>query len=112
MPLPATAVVTPLAPRCPPLALAVRTGPPGTTVLCAEGELDLAGAPAFTAAVRRLRAGDPALLIDLSGLAFIDGAGLRAVLDAVGPRDGPCTLLATSPPVDRVVDLVAQLAQG
>jgi anti-anti-sigma factor len=62
--------------------LGVRISPGADALIALSGELDLAGVPLFEHAVRNVvhpqvrRA-----VLDLEGLAFIDGAGLHAVLD-------------------------------
>jgi anti-sigma B factor antagonist len=51
------------------------------TVVAVAGELDLGSAPRLRdAAVRRLLAGDRALVLDLRGLEFIDSTGLGTVV--------------------------------
>ena len=52
----------------------------GCTVIELHGELDLSSAPGLR---ERLLAGQAArLILDLSGLAFMDSTGLKALLDA------------------------------
>jgi anti-anti-sigma factor len=52
-------------------------------VLRLRGELDLTSAPIFERELRAAEAGHPRLLIiDLSGLEFMDSTGLRALLVA------------------------------
>ncbi len=54
---------------------------PGRYVLELEGELDMAGVPAFEAAATRLSTlGRGELLVDISDVAFIDSMGVRAIL--------------------------------
>ena len=54
---------------------------PDRCVLTLNGELDLAGVPAFEdAALRLCRLGARELLIDISEVGFIDSSGLRAIL--------------------------------
>ncbi len=58
--------------------------PPGESVTVAvSGELDIATAPRFSARLGELlRRGCPReLVIDLSGLSFIDATGLRALTE-------------------------------
>ena len=52
----------------------------GAQVVAFHGELDLASAPAAEEAL--VRAAGSAVLLDLSGLEFLDAAGLRAILRA------------------------------
>lgn len=65
----------------------------GTRRVSVVGELDLANAPELAGRIARL--GGPAsapVEIDLSGVSFIDGSGLRVLLaaaDALDPSGGP-----------------------
>jgi anti-anti-sigma factor len=52
----------------------------GDTLLACTGELDLATVPAFEDALRRARAGGRTIILDLSGLGFIDSRGLATIL--------------------------------
>jgi len=58
-------------------------GPPEGSVVRVIGELDLASAPALTDRIARA-ADDPTreVVVDLSGVSFMDGAGLDALLTA------------------------------
>jgi anti-anti-sigma factor len=47
-----------------------------------RGELDMAGAPTVSDRLRRLRARNEPVLLDLDELAFIDMSGLRVLLAA------------------------------
>jgi anti-sigma B factor antagonist len=52
-----------------------------TTVLVVSGELDLGSSPRLRdAAVRQLLAGDRRLIIDLTGLEFLDSTGLGVIV--------------------------------
>ena len=53
----------------------------GPTTLRLEGELDAATAPAFESAMHELSR-EGTVTIDLAGLAFIDSAGIRAIMAA------------------------------
>jgi anti-sigma B factor antagonist len=56
----------------------------GHTVLAARGEIDIAAVPAFRDQLRRLvDDGSPSIVIDLSGVRFIDSAGLRVLVDGL-----------------------------
>jgi anti-sigma B factor antagonist len=57
-----------------------RDAPDGRTVLACVGELDLATMPAFEDALCRAEADGRAIVLDLSGLDFIDSRGLAMVL--------------------------------
>lgn len=52
-------------------------------VLALSGELDMDAAPlAFTAVADAIQAGDPHVVLDLSGVEFIDSSGLKALVAA------------------------------
>ncbi len=76
----------------------------------AEGELDVDGAAALEAAVvAGLDATVAEVVLDLSGISFIDSSGLRVLVDAAAAaarEDTHARLrIISSPSVDRVVDL-------
>jgi len=54
----------------------------GTTVLSLHGELDLATAPHLTRRLRVLNVLPGPIQVDLSGLTFVDCAGVRPLLEA------------------------------
>jgi anti-sigma B factor antagonist len=80
----------------------------GVRVL-ARGSLDVAAAPVLDARLRELRdAGSRRLVVDLSGLAFMDSSGLRLLLvwNEEASRDGFELAVAPGPPaVQRVFEL-------
>ena len=84
--------------------LTIRAGrTPGTFVL--RGEIDMHTAPLVT----RLKPSTerPRVVLDLSGVTFVDSAGVRALLElAATLRVGTLTLSCPSPPVRRVLDLI------
>jgi anti-anti-sigma factor len=71
-----------------------------------EGELDLATAEDLGAVLGKARSDGP-LVLDFSGVSFMDSSGLRALLEAVRSRDGdgPLVILNPTPPVQRVFDI-------
>ncbi len=74
----------------------------------ARGELDLHTAGDVTDALATAEAGDPvAVVLDLSGITFIDSTGLRLIVAASvrATRNGGRLSIVPSPVVDRVVDL-------
>jgi anti-sigma B factor antagonist len=82
---------------------------PDSTVLTVRGELDLTSAPAFERELRAVEATNPRrLVIDLSGLEFMDSTGLRALLLARerAQADGHELALRRGPrQVQRVLEL-------
>jgi anti-sigma B factor antagonist len=73
------------------------------------GELDLAAVPSFEDELRRVEADQPAVLVvDLSGLSFIDSSGLRALVMAderARSRARRLALVSGPPNVQRVFEL-------
>ena len=64
-------------------------------VLHVRGELDMATADALRFALKRALTDDPAVLIDMSDVTFVDVAGVRVILEAAARRngDGPLRLI-------------------
>jgi anti-sigma B factor antagonist len=54
----------------------------GCAVLAVGGEVDVYSSPAFRARMLELLDADPQLVVDLSGLAFIDSTGLGVLVAA------------------------------
>jgi anti-sigma B factor antagonist len=80
---------------------------PEGIVIFAEGDLDLVGAPAVSAAMPA--AGDTPVILDMAGVAFMDSSGLRAVLEArqaCVDAGRPFGIARPSEPVRRVLELV------
>jgi anti-sigma B factor antagonist len=81
------------------------TGPDGSPVLSAAGEIDMSNAETFSAtlAVARQSAGDEPLTVDLTKVEYIDSAGLAVLL----PHADHLRLVATTllAPVLRVAGL-------
>jgi anti-anti-sigma factor len=78
----------------------------GPAVVRLMGELDLAGVPTLRSVLAGL---DGDVELDCSGLDFIDGTGLWAVLqehEACEARGGKLVLVDPSPAVDRLLGLV------
>ena len=76
--------------------------------ICPSGELDLSTADLLQRELERLEASDPRwILLDLSGLTFIDSTGVRLLLSAhARSRDSDrLTMLRGSAAVQRVLQL-------
>ena len=70
-----------------------------------EGELDMATAGDLAEALRDTRNGGPVLL-DFSGISFMDSSGLRVILEAASDRNGDgLVILHPAPQVQRVLDI-------
>jgi len=86
----------------------------GACVIAAAGELDLASAPGLLQALETAEGSmAEAVVLDLSGLTFVDSTGVRAVLQAVqASRAGDDKLRLRrgwAEPVRRVFELVGVL---
>jgi len=71
------------------------------------GELDLAGAPHLEEELRRVEAGDAqAIVVDLSGLEFIDSTGIRLlVMASERSQEGRFSLVRGPQQVHRVFEI-------
>lgn len=58
------------------------THQPGLTRITPAGELDLVTAPLLARALREAEQGDTDIVLDLTGVTFMDSSGLAAVLEA------------------------------
>jgi anti-sigma B factor antagonist len=70
------------------------------------GELDMATAEELLAAIRD-QAGDDVVILDFSGVSFMDSSGLRALLEAARDREGDSAvaIVDPTPQVRRVLDI-------
>lgn len=84
--------------------------PAGSLRLTLAGELDIASAGALRDRLLALCAAGDAVVLDLSGLEFIDSSGVRELVRAMSraSRDGWALSLdpTTGPQVGRVIDLL------
>ncbi|GIJ47854.1 anti-anti-sigma factor [Virgisporangium aliadipatigenens] len=67
----------------PPLTLTSSRRPDGVAVLAAAGEIDLSNARTFASALAGAVSDDGPLLVDLTGVEYLDSAGLAALLPHV-----------------------------
>jgi anti-sigma B factor antagonist len=82
-----------------------RADPAGVPIVTVSGELDISNAGALEATVASISAQRPELLIfDLSGLRFMDSAGI-AVLIGAATSIGAVQVRHPSPAVRRVLEL-------
>jgi anti-anti-sigma factor len=80
----------------------------GTVLVCPVGELDLATAPILERVLETLVADPPAIELDLSGITFVDCAGLRPIREALQRASHSLTRVRVSgarPMVRRVLEL-------
>jgi anti-anti-sigma factor len=75
-----------------------------------DGELDVATVAHWEATVEQAAAGTPLVVLDLSGLAFVDSAGVRALFRMLATLDGRSKrLVVVAPhgsPVRRLLDIL------
>lgn len=80
-----------------------------TTRLVLSGELDCSSAHQLRSRIHEaLVAGTTTLVLDLTGVSFIDAAGLGVFVGArrrLSERDGRLELVGTTRPVQRVLDI-------
>jgi anti-anti-sigma factor len=74
-----------------PLDLSARRNADGVTVLTAAGEIDMSNAARFRDALSQAGGDGAAFIVDLTGVDYLDSAGLTALLP-YAPR---VTILAT-----------------
>jgi anti-sigma B factor antagonist len=78
-------------------------------VLVVSGELDVYEAPAFRSELFSIiDEGHPRVVVDCSGMAFIDSAGLAALVDAhrrVAANDGQLVLRGVRPSSRRIFEI-------
>ncbi len=75
--------------------------------LALEGELDMASADELGNRLREDGPGEGPLVLDFSGVTFMDSSGLRVLLEVAQGRgeQGPLVILHPSPQVQRVLDI-------
>ena len=87
------------------LSTDISTGSP--SILVVRGELDIATAEQFRFALKRALADDPALVIDMAEVSFIDLAGVRVILEAAASCNGHGALtLVNARRVEWVLELI------
>jgi anti-anti-sigma factor len=72
-----------------------------------EGELDMATAAGLTELLHAAAATDDPVVLDFSGVSFMDSSGLRAILEGAGlpSGGGPVVIVHPSSQVRRVLDI-------
>ncbi|MGW5715409.1 STAS domain-containing protein [Amycolatopsis sp. NPDC003865] len=69
------------------LTLVASAGDDGDRILTVTGEIDMGNAADFSAALERELAAGVALTVDLTGVAYLDSAGIAALFDRAGGHD-------------------------
>ena len=69
------------------LTLVAGPGDNGDRVLTVTGEIDMSNAAEFGAALDRELAAGPAVTVDLTGVAYLDSAGVAVLFDRAGAHD-------------------------
>lgn len=85
----------------------------GTTVVRMCGEFDVSNAVDLCVIGRQVFSASTAVVVDLSGVTFMDGAGLRALLQMLrlaASLGRPLKLSDVSPGVHRVLELTGLLS--
>ena len=81
-----------------------------TLLVQPQGEVDLANAPALSAALRRCSDSHRILICDLSEVTFMDSTGLRVLVEARRREPERFVLGATSHQVQRLLELTGTSA--
>jgi anti-sigma B factor antagonist len=93
----------------PPFSM-VLDASPDEVVLSLRGDCDMATVPALTCAIEALLT--PRLVVDLSGLAFLDSSGLGGLIrakDCLAQRGGTMTIRGASGEVRKVLEITGTL---
>ncbi len=69
------------------LTLIASTGDDGAGILTVTGEIDMSNAPGLGAALAREPAAGTALTVDLTGVTYVDSAGLAVLFDRAASGD-------------------------
>ncbi|MDS0135671.1 MULTISPECIES: STAS domain-containing protein [unclassified Amycolatopsis] len=69
------------------LTLVGGPGDDGDRVLTVTGEIDMGNAAEFGAALDRELAAGPAVTVDLTGVTYLDSAGIAVLFDRAGEHD-------------------------
>ena len=91
----------------PALTVRIQDASDGTSIVAIAGELDLSTIPRMQGALLEQISQRPAVLIDLSGLSFIDSSGIGILVQALRGANGTPVhiLIASDSQVDRVFSI-------
>jgi anti-anti-sigma factor len=79
---------------------------PEASVLHVGGEIDFVTAPQFARALAAALRKADRLIVDLAGLRYMDGSGVRVLLDAAERGEKRFVLVESTPTVHRVLDIL------
>ena len=79
----------------------------GRAIVSVHGEIDLCCGPAIRDALSAAQQDSPDVIVDLSGVTFMDSTGLNALIGAYrrAPEGGSLAVVGAPPAVRRVFDL-------
>ena len=91
----------------PTLTVRIQDAPDGTSIVAIAGELDLSTIPRVQGPLLEQITQRPAVLIDLSGLSFIDSSGMAILIQALRGANGTRVriLVASDSQVGRVFSI-------
>ena len=79
----------------------------GRAIVSVRGEIDMNCGPALRAALSRAQQGSPDVIVDFSGVSFMDSTGLNALIGAYhrAPESGSLGVVGATSAVRRVFDI-------
>ena len=98
-----------MSPIVPNFQLGEESSDAGAHVICVSGEIHVSTAPQFSARLTEaIESGKTALVLDMTGVEFIDSTGLSVLLNGlrlVNQRDGGLAIVCTNPTVLRLFQI-------
>ena len=98
-----------MSPVVPHFELSEESSDSGAHIICVRGEIHLTSAPRFAEHLTTaIESGRTAIVLDMSGVEFIDSTGLSVLLNGlrlVGQRGGRLALVCTNPTVLRLFQI-------
>ena len=98
-----------MSPVVPHFELSEEDAGAGAHIIAARGEIHVTTAPRFAEQLTTaIESGKTAIVLDMSGVEFIDSTGLTVLLNGlrlIGQRDGRLALVCTNPTVLRLFQI-------
>ena len=98
-----------MSPVVPHFELSEESPGEGAHIICVRGEIHVTTAPRFAEALNAaIESGKTAVVLDMTGVEFIDSTGLSVLLNGlrlVGQRRGKMALVCTNPTVLRLFQI-------